>query len=47
MSKATRSDELGITHIQTVCDLCGKPRNTRRHQKCSRLRQQINQRRSA
>jgi ribosomal protein S11 len=24
----------------SICDICGKARSTRKHQKCSRLRQQ-------
>ena len=26
--------------LPSVCDICGKARSTRKHQKCSRLRQQ-------
>ncbi|MDU9408258.1 hypothetical protein RTH74_11675 [Pseudomonas sp. zfem001] len=29
--------------LHSICDICGKPRNTRKHAKCSRIRQQTKQ----
>lgn len=29
--------------LPSICDICGKARSTRKHQECSRVRQQIKQ----
>ncbi|MDH0373917.1 hypothetical protein N7402_00785 [Pseudomonas aeruginosa] len=29
--------------LPSLCDICGKARSTRKHQECSRVRQQIKQ----
>ena len=29
--------------LPSICDICGKARSTRKHAKCSRIRQQLKQ----
>lgn len=29
--------------LPSICDICGKARSTRKHQECSRVRQQLKQ----